>query len=219
MPCPFCIEAASPESGLRLLGETWPFRDRVLCDFQSSFAIAGFGPLVYPYALVLPKRHVMNYLCTSTSERESIFDCLDALLIQSEFSNGSLVVLEHGGCGGPSSACIAHCHLHVFDGAMHIDEWMDEELAGATFIELDSALPSPAHPDYLFAGRYGGDRRLPGRIAPDDQRTPQFFRQVIASRLSLGNWNWRIGMNPDMMIRLVQKSRIAPPDRTITGAP
>jgi diadenosine tetraphosphate (Ap4A) HIT family hydrolase len=202
--CPFCSEAAHAAYGRSLLGDGWPFPDRVLFDRGEAFAIAGYGPQVFPYVLVLPRRHVVSLADCDRGERESILGCLNDLAALSIFKSKELTIFEHGGRSGDTCSCLEHCHLHVIDGEYPIEEWLIEDFpdSGPAIFDREST-PPPAS-SYLFAGNYNLDAfRIRGHYLAWDRPPSQFFRRLLSSKLRLEDWDWHAGMNQDFMVRLV----------------
>ena len=206
--CPFCLEVESPSYALQFLDVHWPFADRILYSNDLAIAIAGYGPQVEPYALVIPKRHLLSIAETNCIEREAILDCLDALRSLAVFSTGTLSIFEHGDCGGNQQhSCIEHCHLHVLDGGIPIINWFREERSTCreTFFNAESvwSMDKP----YLLAGEYTGNRMVSGIIDSVGSDRSQFFRRLIARHLHQTEWNWRTGMNPNYMRELVSAAK------------
>ena len=206
MTCPFCRELANPRYGCVLLGEDWPFEDRILAQEAEAFAIAGYGPQVFPYALVLTNRHISCLGQSSDGERASLLGCLDSLLELSVFSSGRLSVFEHGGRGKNACSCLEHCHLHVIDGQYPAIEWLRDEEDVHRQVTLEVSAKFEAAEPYIFAGGYDG-QTLDGIIAHPEDRWPQYFRHVLASRLGHRRWDWREGMNRDYMVQLVTAAK------------
>src|SRR4051812_7884210 len=123
MACPFCLEMADARYGRALLGDRWPFDDRVLLRANEAWAIAGIAPQVYPYVLIITRRHITSIAESDYQERKSILDLLDGLLELKLFASSELIVFEHGGKVGNRCSCLEHCHLHIIDGAYPIVRW------------------------------------------------------------------------------------------------
>lgn len=206
--CPFCLEVNDPSYALSFLGEEWPFPDRLLSHHEGAISVAGYGPQVFPYALVVPRRHIHSFAETTSSERESVFECLDSLIKSRVFPSDTLTVFEHGDCPGRlEHSCVDHCHLHVVDGCIPMSKWLVDavrrtEPARSSVDELWSSTSA-----YLFAGTYRAQGRLEGVLSVDHPAERQFFRRVLADRLQLGPWDWRAGMNWDYMRRIVEAMR------------
>src|SRR5687768_11357291 len=66
--CPFCLEIVDLSYSANFLPVNWPFRGRVLSEDENAIALAGYGPQIYPYALVLPRRHVHSLAETTAEE-------------------------------------------------------------------------------------------------------------------------------------------------------
>jgi diadenosine tetraphosphate (Ap4A) HIT family hydrolase len=205
--CPFCLELETPAYALNFL-EHWPFADRILFTTDLATAIAGYGPQVRSYALIIPHRHLRSVAETSREERESLMDCLDALRSLESYPSGVLTVFEHGDCGSRQHhSCIEHCHLHVMDGSIRMADWLREECRGCEEAVLSSPSVWRADSGYLWAGTYTGDRRAIGLMSRSGSDRSQFFRRLIARRMGHAKWNWREGMNPSYMRELVSAAK------------
>lgn len=205
MICPFCRELQQPSYGCALLGEDWPFKDRLLAQSPDAFAIAGYGPQVFPYALVVTNRHIVSLTATSASERKSILQCLDALRTLPALIGKSVSVFEHGGSGPGSCACLEHCHLHVIDGRYPIMEWLlEEEICRS--VSFSATQMFEIEEPYVFAGRYSGGE-IQGAVAKPEVRMSQYFRHMLALRLGERAWDWRMGMNMAFIRKLVTQAK------------
>lgn len=203
--CPFCIELLQPQYGCALLRPDWPHPDRILATEPDAFAIAGYGPQVYPYALIVTNRHITSLAEATASERLSVLHCIDRLQMLSPFRGLAPAVFEHGGKGGSACSCLEHCHLHVISGQYPVQAWLEEEEACEPAM-MDEQRGFGVGGSYLFAGRYSGGR-LVGVTAQPEERTPQYFRQMLALRLGLTSWDWREGMNVNFMRDLVSEAK------------
>src|ERR1035441_3956898 len=117
--CVFCLEGQDPEFANIFLGDDWPYKGRVLVSNERMYAIPGYGPQVFPYVLIVSRRHFSSLAESDSSERESLFRVLSRLRMLRIFGPRPLCVFEHGGCGGSTQSCIDHFHLHVVDGSLN----------------------------------------------------------------------------------------------------
>ncbi len=202
--CPFCLELENPSYALNFLCPSWPYPDRILVSADHAVALAGYGPQVNRYALVITRRHLQSIAETSCEERADILDCLDQLLALDVFPSRSLSVFEHGDCGGRQHhSCLEHCHIHVVDGALPISTWLREECPDCKEAALSTESVWSNDRPYLWAGTYAGDGRVNGLVNVDGFDRSQFFRRLIARRLGQASWNWREGMNSNYMREMV----------------
>lgn len=201
--CPFCLEVVEPRYGTVLLGEHFPFKDRVLFRSDKAWAIAGIAPQVYPYALIITKRHITSLAEASTEERRSILDALEGLRNLGVFPSKELTVFEHGGKVGNRCSCLEHCHLHVIDGKHRIVDWFVEDQPNAVQWIVDDVRTLPHRGRYLFAATYRGGRVLHGVSTEPEEVPTQYFRQLLAARTGSRNWDWHELMNMQFVSVLV----------------
>lgn len=204
--CPFCAEWKDPQYFKAYIGNTWTHEHRVLYRDSECFALPGYGPQVYPYALIVPSRHCTEMLgVLDITHRLSIFRVLDKLLMSELFPSNRLSIFEHGGCRGQVGSCIDHAHFHVLDSSVSVRHWFREDRPDAVPISWSATSGPTDLNNYLFAGEYDGDGIIHGFCASDDETESQYFRRLLARRLGLGHWDWRSGMNDHWMKRLVDE--------------
>ena len=204
--CPFCIELAEPAYCKSVFDGYWPYPDRIIATAGTATAIAALAPQVYPYALILTKRHIRSLAQNTAEERTDVIACLNQILPL--FGSSTLSLFEHGDCGRHyRSACIAHCHLHIIDGRFPIEKWMRVEYPEAQSVSFDPKAAWGNAAPYLFAGRYCTASGITGSMAPADDSSSQYFRRLIARNLGLDWWNWRERRNGAWMLRLVRDAR------------
>src|SRR5947209_6139161 len=118
--CIFCLEARSPESANGFLGASWPYNGRVIVSNDFMYAVPGYGPQVFPYVLVISRRHFDSLARSTRPERIAIIDILEHLRTMPMFSTSRLCVFEHGGCTTDTHSCLEHFHLHVVDASIDL---------------------------------------------------------------------------------------------------
>jgi diadenosine tetraphosphate (Ap4A) HIT family hydrolase len=202
--CVFCLEANVPGYARTFLPLEWPYPHRTLHRSADCFVVPGYGPIVCPYVLVIPIRHSLSLSHLQGRERLAIFEALEPLLASGLFPSNSICVFEHGGCRGSAGSCVDHVHLHAVDGLVPVDRWFLEEMPNIQACEFTPTNGIPHTDRYLYAGRYRGGRSIEGYYLQSDHVESQFFRRLIAHRLNLSSWNWRIGMNPEHMRRTAE---------------
>jgi hypothetical protein len=180
-----------------------PAESRRLATFGEISLCAGLGAIVEPYVLAYPRHHVLGICELTESARRDLLEALDACLATKLFSSGVLSVFEHGGCTlDETTACLAHCHLHVVDGQFD----MVGALAAA-YPEAEKAIIGTNHTitsesRYLFAGTYKGGA-INGLIVHAPDYCSQFFRRRLASLTREEEWNWKVFPRPEAAIALL----------------
>jgi diadenosine tetraphosphate (Ap4A) HIT family hydrolase len=202
MTCVFCCESSEPRTANSFLGEDWPYEGRILSETERVFVIPGYGPQVYPYALIVTRRHFHSLAQATPQERREIIDCLSWLL--RSLSLPELFVFEHAGCRNFDS-CIDHFHLHVVD--VRYDVGKAIEHLGSSAVAVTSELGLQEEGTYLFAARFGKEGVLRGQLARVAEKKDQFFRRAIAAKLGQQDWDWRLGMNRGFMLRLMEETQ------------
>jgi hypothetical protein len=115
-----------------------------------------------------------------------------------------LCLFEHAGCQN-LEACIEHFHLHVISGEYDLGSSLAE--FSSESVTIDHSRTVEASNSYLFCGRYAGNGVINGLLAQTDSKVDQFFRRALAKKLQQEVWDWRAGMNPDFMLRLMTEVR------------
>jgi len=200
--CLFCAEERDPTSARTFLSPNWPYPDRILFSNPSAFLVPGYSPQVYPYALLLPRRHTISMAKTTPGERTGAFACLQSLLDLRVGGSDTLYIFEHGGCINPSgsNACLDHAHYHVIPSTVDIftDFVREKHPTPFTF----SPQSTVEYERYLFAGIYQGGALVDGFIAESHLPERQYFRRLIARQIGDPRWNWRLGINEQYMLAL-----------------
>jgi len=212
--CPFCSELMDPSLFCRVQ-QGWPFASRIVHLNRRAFVIPGIGPQVYPYLLVLTRRHKFSLASTTRDERHDLVASLDWLRQTGIYPSPTLTVFEHGGCGGNDSAsCVDHAHLHVVDGRFGI-QTLFAAYAATTSVAFGAETPLPQMERYVFAGSYDGSGVIRGELA-EGVFPKQFCRRLLATIVG-GPWNWRLKMHEEWVLRTVTElgSRKA---ESLTGA-
>jgi len=206
--CPFCRTqglSALPDEGQewRLVSSRTLERtgDMVLC--------AGLGALVEPYVLVYPREHFRAVAELPGQRCIDLVTALDCCLASRLFVSGTLAVFEHGGgvdvSEGSMSACLEHCHLHVIDGQFDLQGDLATIFPNAAPVALDRRGAFSAELGYLFAGLYRGEGQITGKIVAKPSCGSQFFRRLLAAKLNLDQWDWRLAPNPNSAAQLVKR--------------
>jgi len=202
--CVFCKENEDPSSSMAFLPQDWPYASRVIYSNANVYVVPGVGPQVYPYSLVVTRRHFTSFADSTKEEREALLDALNALLSFNVYPSGSVCVFEHGGCSGTTTGCLDHCHIHVVDSAFDLENALQHYARSAVPATLSAITSFPKSPRYLFAASFSGGSEIQGTFYSGQPPLRQYFRRLLAMLTGSTEWNWRLGMNADWMIQLTR---------------
>ena len=73
--CIFCEEIKNPRLVKKVFGQSFKYNSRIIYSDKNILAIPGYGPQVYPYILIMTRRHIASFLNITIDERRSFFDC------------------------------------------------------------------------------------------------------------------------------------------------
>ena len=199
--CVFCREGREPGSANLFLPPEWPCNGRVLFATDSLFMIPGYGPQVFPYILLVTKRHITSLAQANREERHDILSTLKCLRGCQSLGVESLFVFEHAGCQNIDS-CIEHFHLHIIDGRHDLTAAFKDHSVYVTELTEFTELPSSS---YLMALKVEKGGIGPLIISKTAEKRDQFFRRALAEKIGRDVWDWRSGMNPHLMLKLMEK--------------
>lgn len=198
--CLFCAEGRSFSVSRKFLGDKWPYSDRIVFFDSNVFAVAGYGPQVIPYILIVPYRHINSMAEMNMEERTSLLKCLDFLCGRGGYGR-ELTIFEHGGKPENSSASIDHCHVHVIDGKWKLFEKMNWNCF--EYIDDFREMKCGAEDHYLLAGKYSSGK-LSIKITTEEINEHQYFRKRLAEVIGDAGWNWKENMNFESMVEIMR---------------
>jgi diadenosine tetraphosphate (Ap4A) HIT family hydrolase len=201
--CIFCKEGQDPTSANLFLGPDWPYEGRTIISTKNIFLVPGYGPQVYPYLLLITKRHITSFAQTNYQERQEIFSILHCLVDHSLFGFSSLFVFEHAGCQNLHS-CIEHFHFHIIDGRFDLTHAL--QTFPSTTLELTPTTELEFTDSYLLACRVEKENAIFASLALTKEKQDQFFRRALANKIGEETWDWRLGMNQDLMKRTMEEN-------------
>jgi diadenosine tetraphosphate (Ap4A) HIT family hydrolase len=205
--CVFCLESQRPKHANAFLPKDWPYSGRVLFAEHEMFCVPGYSPQVYPYVLVIPRRHIRALSETTGDERKAMFSCLNFLLSLGPFGHESLSIFEHGACAGHrGTSCIEHFHLHVISGGFDLQSMLDEDYE-TDKVTIDEKTTFRGGRDYLLAGAFNGAPIIRASVARSPDSPPQYFRRMLAGIIRDPRWDWHQGINPYFMRSLMDKAQ------------
>lgn len=199
MSCPFCDEVLNPAM-IKYYVDDWPYGDRLIYSNASWIVVPGYSPQVYPYILIISKKHYISFFQCSVDEINLFYECLDYLLISKVFKRDELLYFEHGGnlCGG---SCIEHCHIHVIGAEVDVlSDFKNEEMIRK--IEYEEGVGMRMNENYLLCAQYGGESDKSLYVSRHLTRDHQYFRKMIGRIKGDDKWDWHLGINIQYMIRL-----------------
>ncbi|MDB6112877.1 MAG: hypothetical protein JWR69_4627 [Pedosphaera sp.] len=194
--CPFCLGPDLRDISVADVAEEHnAVRRRVLEVFPQSLLLAALGPVVSPYLLFVPRRHIGGIREATATEWEELFLALSICLEKKVFPSGTLTIFEHGVRSDGGCSCVDHCHLHIVDGRFDLNSLIEKALPspksfliGRKGFEVDSP---PA--DYIWAGHYTSESRdIVVKASSAEGRGPQYFRRVLAALAKTDQWDWRV---------------------------
>ncbi len=180
------------------LGDEYQLRENVLYESENFFVVPSIGQMgIEGYVLLCSKEHYLgmgNIPEEHISELELILDKTKRVI--SEIYNSEVLVFEHGprlGChkGG---GCLDHGHLHIVPIFVDIMEFLQrmfkpEEIKDFSRLrEIYKAQKS----SYMFVETQNNRRYV---IELEFPIPSQYLRQIIASKIGVVEWDWRV--NPD----------------------
>lgn len=204
--CIFCEEIENPKIAKKLFGESFAYDNRIIYSDENILVIPGYGPQVYPYILVMTRRHTPSFLDITANEKRSFFDFFEILLDSGLYQGNSVCVFEHG--GDPRNGCssVTHCHLHVIEekyGLFEKIDWKEDQKN----ITLTKSSRLVRHDNYLLIGKYeAGQFHMKLNTRPANEH--QYFRKKLSHLLGVSEWDWRIGMNNERYVpKLIEEAR------------
>jgi len=199
--CPFCIEQSHPEALSQLLEVEWPFEDRLIYADAQAFLIPGLAPQLYPYLLLLPRRHEISWTHLTDEEHNAFSQILRRLLNKGPLAGERCIVAEHGGIFTKGS-CMEHCHLHVLPDVVDVKSLMSTAPNPREF----SGERLKANTPYVMAAHFDGSK-YSGYVSEAECSVHQFLRVRLAECLSLDWWDWRERKNTQWMIKALEEYR------------
>lgn len=205
--CPFCFESQNPPYAKAFLGASWPYPDRIIFSDPDVFVVPGYGPQVFPYLLLISRRHFTSFADARPTERIAVLNALRYIKSLPLFSSSAICVFEHGGCSDETHSCISHFHLHLIKDEIDLESELRSEFEARRF-EISGIHALDVGGPYLLAGRFDGRDTINGFIAACPTRQAQYFRKKIAEITNQRIWDWRTGMNREMMLRAMNSARL-----------
>lgn len=168
----------------------------MIWEDNKVLAIPGLAPQVYPYVLILPKRHVISWTQMDEDENESFIESLHWLMSRGPLIGDNLLIAEHSGIF-PEGSCMEHCHLHVVKALCSVDLIFGDEFDTIPFTgnRLKCCIP------YVMAAIFNG-REFIGKFVENSCGGNQFFRRKLADCCGINWWNWQDRKNSEWMIQL-----------------
>lgn len=201
--CVFCEEILNPSFALSFLPNDWEYDDRIVFENEDAIAIPGLGPQLYPYILIVVKRHINSLTETTIKEKISVLECLEFLKRSKLFNNTSLTFFEHGGCESTHYGCLSHCHVHVISSKFNFYDLLTSKIQGTKNYDFFDISHDSIKRSYYLAGLYNCFENIQCSLSIDENFGSQFFRKLIAFYLGKKDWNWRLKMNSHYMKKIM----------------
>lgn len=177
--CPFC------PTGQR----EW-FNQPLASESGCAIAIPSLGSFIPGYLLIVPTVHVTATCKVPSDSRAKFATFTDKLVVRLRSLYGMPVTMfEHGACTESSitrSACVTHAHLHLIPGNYDLMSAAPKEAIKHT--SLEDFLEYERNAPYLMLQDPDGPL-----LSFDDRPSSQFFRRIIANRLSMPDcWDYAL---------------------------
>lgn len=214
-PCTMCSRLASASDKVVRPEET------VVEATPSYVAWPSVGSLVEGHLLVLPRSHHLAFAPLWATDNGELTELLRAVKARlTTVFNQDVYLFEHGPAahGLPVGCSVDHAHLHLvplqfdlFAAACDFEPALRWHPANRERLAADYASGS----SYLYVELPSGDAWATLAVEP---LPSQFFRRVIAERLKLDNYEWRIAPRPEVTQRTLRSLRRARLVRTRANA-
>ncbi|RDI29654.1 diadenosine tetraphosphate (Ap4A) HIT family hydrolase [Lentzea flaviverrucosa] len=185
--CHFCEQSEPAYNPSRLV-------DTPLTQTDSFVSWASLGALVEGWVLALPRRHHLNLGELGSDEVRNFEEfCADLSRSVSSVYKSPVYEFEHGATfrGSAVGCSIDHAHLHLVPVSLDLRRLAVERAPSLLWESVDSVaearMKCAPGESYLYLREPGGQRYAAhGKNIPS-----QFFRQLIAQELDLGEPFWR----------------------------
>lgn len=184
-------------------------REEAIVLSPQTVVVPSVGSMVEGWVLAIPRRHVLALAELTLQEQQEFAAIVNEAnrLVSAEY--GTTVQFEHGpaaenkaaGCG------VDHAHLHIvpFRGSLREEAKNHEFGPDLHWIQAPdlSALAS-AHAsglDYLYIRETDGM----GWFSTAQSIPSQLFRQVIALRIGLRDWDWKCNPRSEVSSRTMRR--------------
>lgn len=199
--CFFCSEGKDFSYSRSIMGEDWPYMDRVVYSNDHVYAVAGYGPQIAPYVLVIPFRHMKSMADMNSNEIRDFERCLYTLNTRHTMGR-SICFFEHGGSSTDGSSSIDHCHIHVINGDIGFFDYEEfEDYEEISWLDIGmTEVP------YFLVGQYI-DGNIWIKVKKDTRQEHQYLRKVLAKKLGLEQWDWKENQRADLMLDTMEMFR------------
>ena len=190
------------------LGDEYASKENILYESDNFFAVPALGQMgIEGYILLCSKEHYLgmgNIPKEYEPELERILKKTKKII--SEIYNSEILVFEHGprlGChrGG---GCLDHGHFHLIPTPVDIMDFLNKKFKTEEIKNFDRLreIYKNQQSSYLFIETQDNKRYI---IKVDSPIPSQYLRQVIASKLVISNWDWRIDSDLETFKKTVEK--------------
>ena len=172
------------------------FDEQFILYSDKLFSIVpSIGALNESHILLVPNRHVKNFLALSAQERQHLIKILNKIEIYFlEKFQSKVLFFEHGTGFSSRKNCIEHAHIHcVLDEKAVVPFFLNNlsviELTQSIFTD-STELESIINSGYIwFKNNYGE------WIGSDENIKPQYLRYLYKTAIGESNWDWRVDRN------------------------
>jgi len=180
------------------LGRELLDRHNILYESENFFIVPALGQLgIEGYLLLCSKKHYIGLGDIPETYYPELENFLDKTTnVVSSVYGPDILVFEHGpklSChkGG---GCLDHAHLHLVPTSVDVMDFLNKIFKPKKINSLDKLkkIFKKQKSSYLFLIDQSKKRYV---IEPTIPIPSQYIRQIIASKMGVKNWDWRI--NPD----------------------
>jgi ATP adenylyltransferase len=180
------------------LGNEYQLKKNVLDESENFFVVPAIGQMnIEGYVLLCSKKHSLgmgDIPQNHTAELETILDKTKQII--SNTYNSDILIFEHGPklrChkGG---GCLDHSHLHIVPTSVDIMKFLQKIFKPEKIQNLNRLreIYEAQKSSYMFIETQDNTRYV---IEVEFPIPSQYIRQIIASKMNITAWDWRI--NPD----------------------
>lgn len=172
------------------------FEDKFILYSDNLFSIVpSMGALNDSHILLVPNRHVKNFLALSNNERQHLLEVLNKIEnYYVEKFQSQVLFFEHGTGFSNRKNCIEHAHIHcVLDHKKVLPFFLDNlsvtKLTQSLFTDC-AELGSVTNSGYIWFKNNSGEW-----TGSDENIKSQYLRYLYKTAIGETGWDWRVDKN------------------------
>lgn len=199
MTCEFCIEFNCFEDSQYFKLTNWNYKDRILKQNDYFNTIPAYGPLTYPYLLIVSKQHFLNTLQLPYYYYPHLINIINELTSHYSIFCKRWLFFEHAGCEKFNmSSCIDHFHIHMIPYYENIIDNFVKLFKPSQYPSLGN-ITELNDPYLLISENLEKDILIADNITVVPK---QYFRKLLANAIDVKSWDWRLGMNQEYLVKM-----------------